>query len=176
MELSVHDNILYGYIVVSDQDQSRSYTIILYTEFLDRPPVEYTDIVFTGVVAHHFESELSNSILFDVEETDLERTYEADQVRWTLCQAQLLDQFSVWVPPVTRLKRLTLGPRARPGRLCPAEKIGWCPPPPLAVIPIGRAAIVERLMRPLGVGEREIAGEPHPGLARAAIVAEIDLL
>jgi hypothetical protein len=79
MELSVHDNVLYGYTVVSDQDQSRSYTITLYTEFLDRPPVEYTDIVFTGVVAHHFESELPNGILFDVEETDLERTYEDDQ-------------------------------------------------------------------------------------------------
>src|SRR5436190_1264798 len=79
MELSVHDNILYGYTVVSEQDQSRSYTITLYTKFLDRPPIEYTDIVFTGVVAHHFESELPNSILFDVEETDLERTYENDQ-------------------------------------------------------------------------------------------------
>jgi hypothetical protein len=76
MELSVHDNVLYGYTVVSNQDQSRSYMITLYTEFQDRPPVEYTDIVFVGVVAHHFESELPNSILFDVEETDLERTYE----------------------------------------------------------------------------------------------------
>jgi hypothetical protein len=79
MELSVHDNILYGYTVVSDQNQTRSYTITLYTEFLDTPPVEYTDIVFTGVVAHHFESELPNSILFDIEETDLERTYNDDQ-------------------------------------------------------------------------------------------------
>jgi hypothetical protein len=79
MELSVHDNILYGYVVVSDQDQSRSYTITLYTEFLDRLPIEYTDIVFTGVVAHHFENELPNSILFDVEEADLGRVYEDDQ-------------------------------------------------------------------------------------------------
>lgn len=79
MELSVHDNILYGYAVVSDQNQSRSYTIILYTEFLDSPPVEYTDVVFAGVVAHHFESELPNSILFDIEQTDLERTYTDDQ-------------------------------------------------------------------------------------------------
>src|SRR5439155_16532339 len=79
MELSVHDNILYGYTVVADQNQSRSYTITLYTEFLDSPPAEYTNVVFTGVVAHHFESELPNSILFDIEETDLERTYIDDQ-------------------------------------------------------------------------------------------------
>ena len=30
MEVSVHDNVLYGYTVVSNQDQSRSYTIMLY--------------------------------------------------------------------------------------------------------------------------------------------------
>ena len=79
MELSIHDNILYGYTVVSAQDQSRSYTITLYTECLDRPPIEYTDIVFTGVVAHHFENELPNTILFDLEETDLARIYESEQ-------------------------------------------------------------------------------------------------
>ncbi len=79
MELSVHDNMLYGYTVISDQAHSHSYTITLYTEFLESPPIEYTDIVFTGVVAHHFERELPNSILFDVEETDLERIYEDHQ-------------------------------------------------------------------------------------------------
>lgn len=41
------------------------------------------------------------------------------EVRWTQCQAQPLDQFSVWVPLVTRLKRLTLLPRVRAGRSCP---------------------------------------------------------
>lgn len=79
MELSVHDNILYGYTVVSDHDHHRSYTINLYTEFLNRAPVEYTDIVWTGVVAHHFEHELPHSILFDVEEADLKRIYDDNQ-------------------------------------------------------------------------------------------------
>jgi hypothetical protein len=79
MELSIHDNILYGYTVVSDHDQSRLYTITLSTAFLDRSPIEYTDIVFTGVVAHHFENEMPNSILFDVEETNFERIYEDAQ-------------------------------------------------------------------------------------------------
>jgi len=40
-------------------------------------------------------------------------------VRCTLCQAQLLDQFSVWVPPLTLTKRLTSGQRARAGRSVP---------------------------------------------------------
>jgi len=75
MELSVHDNTLYGFTVVSDESQSQSYTITLHTAYLDHMPFEYTDIVFIRVVAHHFESELPNSILFDVEETQLERVY-----------------------------------------------------------------------------------------------------
>src|SRR4051812_3978905 len=68
--------------------------------------------------------------------------------------------------------------RPRPGPLRPAhaQKIGRCPRPPLAVIQIGRAAIVERLMRPLSVVEPEIAGQPRPRLARVAVVGEIDLL
>src|SRR6266498_5700280 len=99
-------------------------------------------------------------------------------LRWTQCQAQLLNQFSVWVPPVTRLKRLTLGPRARaghsnPGRGCcapPAPKKSWGRPPSLPTIQIGRATIVERLVRPLGVIEGEIAGQPLARLAWTAII------
>lgn len=79
MEISVHDNILYGYTVVREGYNSHVYTITLYTEFLDNSPVEYTDIVFTGVAAHHFESELANSILFDVEKTEPERIYNDNQ-------------------------------------------------------------------------------------------------
>jgi hypothetical protein len=76
LQISIHDNILYGYAVMNDQDQSRSYTITFYTEFLDSPSIEYTDVVFTGVVAHYFENELPNSILFDIEQSDLKSTYE----------------------------------------------------------------------------------------------------
>src|SRR6266566_9374151 len=86
--------------------------------------------------------------------------------------------------PVTRLKRLTRGLRAWAGHsgpagpLCPAhaEKIGWCPAPPLSVIQIGRATIVERLMRSLGVVEPEIAIQPLARLAWAAVVRKIDFL
>src|SRR6266508_3527189 len=68
-----------------------------------------------------------------------------------------------------------VGGAQRPGPLRPAhaEKFGWCRRPPLPVIQRGRAAIVERLVRPLGVIEREIAGKPLARLARAAVVGEI---
>src|SRR5215207_4573458 len=48
-------------------------------------------------------------------------------IRWTQCQAQLLGQFSVWVPPVTLMKRLTPGLKARAGYSDPGR--GRCTPP-----------------------------------------------
>ena len=63
----------------------------------------------------------------------------------------------------------------RLGRLRPAraEKIGWRPPPALPVIEFGRAAIVERLMRSLGVVELEILANSLARLARVAVIGEI---
>src|SRR6266516_5210235 len=88
----------------------------------------------------------------------------SDRIRWTQCQAQLLGQFSVWVPPLTLTKHLTPGLRARAGHtspaglVCPAraEKCGWCCPSALSKIEVGWTAVIERLMRSLGVVEREI--------------------
>lgn len=76
MELSVHDAILYGYSVVSGEYEENAYTITLYTVYMDRPPIRYIDVVFTDVVAHYFENELANSIIFGVEEEDLASIYE----------------------------------------------------------------------------------------------------
>src|SRR5439155_25221016 len=56
-------------------------------------------------------------------------SHEMGDVRWTQCQAQLLDQFSVWVPPVTPLKRLTPGLRARAGCSDPGRR-RWTRPAP----------------------------------------------
>ena len=64
-EISVHDNFIYAYAVHCEQRR-----IVLHTEFRDRPPVEHTDVIFSDVVAHHFESVLSNNILFGIEEVD----------------------------------------------------------------------------------------------------------
>ena len=41
---------------------------------------------------------------------DAEPSGQSERLWWTPCQAQSLGQFSVWVPPRTRSKRLTLGP------------------------------------------------------------------
>jgi len=64
-EISVHDNFVYAYDVHCEQRR-----IVLHTEFRDRPPAEQTDVIFSDVVAHHFESVLSNNILFGIEEVD----------------------------------------------------------------------------------------------------------
>jgi len=77
---SVHDNWIYAQAV--DHERRR---IVLHTVYPHVEPSEYTDVVFEGVVVHHFEqqrlgssSEAAN-ILFDVEETDsffVLRSYE----------------------------------------------------------------------------------------------------
>ena len=64
---NVHDNSVYAYSVFADARR-----IVLHTEYRDVPPVEYTDVVFSGVVAYHFEGSLQHNILFDVFEDDVE--------------------------------------------------------------------------------------------------------
>jgi hypothetical protein len=68
---SVHDNIVYAYSILAESGQ-----IILHTEFNETSPVEYTDVLFSGVVAHHFECSLESNILFDIDEVDVKAVLE----------------------------------------------------------------------------------------------------
>ena len=71
MSVSVHDNWLYAHSV--DYEKCR---IVLHTVYPHVQPPEYTDVVFDGVVVHHFEQQrIGNgqtpaNVLFDVEEAD----------------------------------------------------------------------------------------------------------
>jgi hypothetical protein len=71
MREHVHDNWIYAQAV----DHERCL-IVLHTVYVHTEPPEYTDIVFAGVVVHHFEQqkvgggEVPANVLFDVEETD----------------------------------------------------------------------------------------------------------
>lgn len=40
----------------------------LHTEFTENDPPEYTDVLFTGVVAHHFENTFSGNIILGIDE------------------------------------------------------------------------------------------------------------
>jgi hypothetical protein len=69
---SVHDNWLYAQAV--DHDRR---LIVLHTVYPHVTPPEYTDVVFEGVVTHHFEQQnvgggdaYPANVLFDVEESD----------------------------------------------------------------------------------------------------------
>jgi hypothetical protein len=64
-EQSIHDNNVYAYAVHCEQRR-----IVLHTEYRDGRAEEYTDVVFSGVVAHHFESPLSGNILFDITQVE----------------------------------------------------------------------------------------------------------
>ncbi len=65
--LSVHDNRLVSYLV-----DCSARRIVLHTTFEDVEPPEYTDVVFGGVVAYHFEGDTFGTILFDVAQAPME--------------------------------------------------------------------------------------------------------
>lgn len=69
--VSVHDNLVYAQHV--DYEARR---VVLHTLYLRSDPPEYTDIVFTGVIAYHAEQQafhsggLLGNVLFSAEESD----------------------------------------------------------------------------------------------------------
>jgi len=64
---SVHDNRVTGYTVDCD-----GRTIVLHTVYEDAEPFEWTDIMFTGVLAYLFRDDvLGANILLDVDEVPL---------------------------------------------------------------------------------------------------------
>jgi hypothetical protein len=68
---SVHDNWVYAQAV--DHERCR---VVLHTVYPHVEPPEYTDIVFEGVVVHHFEQQMVGggpdpvNVLFDAAEAD----------------------------------------------------------------------------------------------------------
>src|ERR1044072_6847263 len=68
--ISVHDNFLISYSVLCQQRK-----IHLHTAFLDKEPHEYTDVIFSGVVIYYFEGDNLDTIIFEIEEAELEDIY-----------------------------------------------------------------------------------------------------
>jgi hypothetical protein len=68
MEPSIHDSRVISYEV--DGERRR---IVLHTRFEDRDPVEYTDLIFEGVLAYHFENDNFGNILFSVGEVPVQQ-------------------------------------------------------------------------------------------------------
>jgi hypothetical protein len=59
MDISIHDNSLLSYSISADKREIRPHAA-----FPDDERPEYTDVVFSGVVAYH--SEHDKGILFDI--------------------------------------------------------------------------------------------------------------
>jgi hypothetical protein len=69
MTLSVHDNLLVSYKV-----QCGKRIITLHTEYqVDGKPTEFTDVVFEGVQAYHFENDAFGNIIFEVTDIPTEQ-------------------------------------------------------------------------------------------------------
>jgi len=73
-EISIHDNFLLSYTV--DAGEKR---ITLHTAYYDREPHEFTDVLFTGVLAYHFEGDDLRTVLFDIEQTSFQHIYKNHQ-------------------------------------------------------------------------------------------------
>ena len=74
MELSVHDNFLLSYCVQTDKQE-----IHLHTVFPGQEPPELTNVVFTGVIGYHFEQDNFQTIIFGIDETEVEAIYAEDR-------------------------------------------------------------------------------------------------
>ena len=72
MDISIHDNQLLSYSVLSLKREIHLHT--LYSE-----KNEYTDVIFSGVIAYHFECDNFRTIIFDIEEGDLEEIYNDNE-------------------------------------------------------------------------------------------------
>ncbi len=70
---SVHDNTLNAYSV--DGVEKR---IVLHTSFENASPVEYTDVIFEGVLDHYFRDTVLPSVIFDVELADAAHVLKQD--------------------------------------------------------------------------------------------------
>lgn len=66
-DISVHDNLLVAYSVLANEKR-----IVFRTEFRDRKPHEFTDVVFDEVLAYDFKNDLFGTIIFDINEVELE--------------------------------------------------------------------------------------------------------
>ena len=66
MKISVHDNRILSYCVLADRRELHIQTL-----YEDNEPTERTDVIFTDVVAYHFEHDDFGTIIFDIEEIDL---------------------------------------------------------------------------------------------------------
>jgi hypothetical protein len=80
MSVSVHDNVLLGFEVWAEGRK-----LILHTAFQDvseGEPFEYTDVVFSGLMAYYFEHDNLSTILFDIEEVSLDSVLEQSRERF----------------------------------------------------------------------------------------------
>lgn len=69
MDISVHDNWVYAHTV-----DCQGRRLVLHTVYPHVEPHEFTDVVFEGVLTHHFEDQRMGdgpaNVLFDVTETE----------------------------------------------------------------------------------------------------------
>lgn len=79
MNISVHDNSLISYAV-----NEKEKTILFETVFLDGVPHEYTNVIFSGVLAYFFEDHSieQGTIIFDISEIETHNILDSNWKRF----------------------------------------------------------------------------------------------
>jgi hypothetical protein len=74
-EPSIHDNKVLSYEVDGEHGK-----IVLHTRFDEANQLEYTDVVFEGVIAYKFQGDNFGNILFGIDEVPVSEIVEKDRV------------------------------------------------------------------------------------------------
>jgi hypothetical protein len=82
MTVSIHDNHLVSYEV-----QCETRTITLRTEYRDREPTEYTNVVFGGVKGHHFQNDTFGNIISMCQTSPSSSFLENTALKYQSCTA-----------------------------------------------------------------------------------------
>jgi hypothetical protein len=71
---SIHDNLVDG-----TEIDARQRRIVLHTRYDAVQPAELTDVVFEGVLAYRFADDNFQTVLFGIEEFDVERLVDEER-------------------------------------------------------------------------------------------------
>ena len=77
---SIHDHVVYGYVIAPTPGAGSTYMLTIFTEYPLFGDITYADVMFSEVVAHYFVGSLYHSILFDIDRQPIDMTiqqYEA---------------------------------------------------------------------------------------------------
>jgi hypothetical protein len=137
---SVHDNNVYGHVVINASNHRSRYTVILFTESQHRAPPEYTNVIFRNTIAHGFENIKAGNILFGITETTIDELYTTYEHTFTAMKEE------AWPLPFSRKQDFVLTVQAAKARAYIIESSyglrGWILAEQMEIRPVRERVVV----------------------------------